>query len=98
MEALQDITPDIEVFSVDEAFLDLTRCKKVYDTTPEVIGMMIKRKVYSVSGVKCSVGISGDKSTANRIVTCNITLKHSDNFIVWYFLFHIFTSNKLYFH
>ncbi len=64
MESLQDITPDIEVFSVDEAFLDLTRCKKFWNTTPEVIGMMIKRNVYRVSGVKCSVGISGDKSTA----------------------------------
>jgi DNA polymerase IV len=64
MESLQDISPDIEVFSVDEAFLDLTRCKKIWNTEPEVIGMMIKRKVYSVSGIKCSVGISGDKSTA----------------------------------
>ena len=64
MDSLQDISPDIEIFSVDEAFIDLTRCKKVWDTTPEVIGMMIKRKVFSVSKVKCSVGISGDKSTA----------------------------------
>jgi DNA polymerase-4 len=64
MDSLQDISPDIEIFSVDEAFIDLTRCKKVWDTTPEVIGMMIKQKVFSVSKVKCSVGISGDKSTA----------------------------------
>ena len=64
MESLQDITPDIEVFSVDEAFLDLTKCKKIWNTTPEVIGMKIKHKVYSVSGVKCSVGISADKTTA----------------------------------
>ena len=26
MHALLDITPDVEVFSVDEAFLDITRC------------------------------------------------------------------------
>ena len=64
MDSLQDISPDIEIFSVDEAFIALTRCKKVWDTTPEVIGMMIKQKVFSVSKVKCSVGISGDKSTA----------------------------------
>ena len=64
MDSLQDISPDIEIFSVDEAFIDLTRCKKVWDTTTEVIGMKIKRKVFSVSKVKCSVGISGDKSTA----------------------------------
>jgi nucleotidyltransferase/DNA polymerase involved in DNA repair len=29
MEALQDITPDIEVFSVDEAFLDVTHCQRL---------------------------------------------------------------------
>ena len=29
MQALQDITPDIEVFSVDEAFLDVTHCQRL---------------------------------------------------------------------
>ncbi len=63
MNSLREITPDIEVFSVDEAFLDMTRCKKIWDN-PENIAEKIKEKVFSVSGVHCSIGISGDKTTA----------------------------------
>jgi DNA polymerase-4 len=63
MTALQDITPDIEVFSVDEAFLDVTRCQRLLGT-PSQIGRLAKRKVFEASGVLCSVGVSGDKTTA----------------------------------
>ncbi|WP_266238479.1 DNA polymerase Y family protein [Methylophaga sp. OBS1] len=63
MEALVDITPDIEVFSVDEAFLDLTRCQQLYRGADD-IGERIRKKVLSASGLTCSVGISGDKTTA----------------------------------
>ena len=64
MEALHDITPDIEVFSVDEAFLDITRCQHYWNKSPETIGRMIKELVMDVSGLTCSVGLSGDKTTA----------------------------------
>lgn len=64
MEALQAITPDVEVFSVDEAYLDITRCQDYWKRTPEQIGRMIKEVVRDVSGLSCSVGLSGDKTTA----------------------------------
>ncbi len=63
MHALTDITPDIEVFSVDEAFLDLTGCQNLWGSAYE-IGMKIKACVNDVSGVLCSVGISGDKTSS----------------------------------
>lgn len=63
MNALQDITPDVEVFSVDEAFLDVTRCQNLYDS-PEQVAKLVKQTVYDVSGLLCSVGMSGDKTTA----------------------------------
>ncbi|MGB5260867.1 MAG: DNA polymerase IV [Gammaproteobacteria bacterium] len=63
MAALQDITPDIEVFSVDEAFLDVTRCQRLLGT-PLHIAHLAKCKVHEASGILCSVGISGDKTTA----------------------------------
>ena len=63
MNSLYEITPDIEIFSVDEAFLDMTYCKKIWNS-PESIAEKIKEKVFSVSGVHCSIGISGDKTTA----------------------------------
>ena len=63
MSALQDISPDVEVFSVDEAFLDVTRCQKLLGSPPR-IGRLVKQKVFEVSGLPCSVGVSGDKTTA----------------------------------
>ena len=63
MTALQDITPDIEVFSVDEAFLDVTRCQRLLGPPPH-IAQLAKHKVFEASGVLCSVGVSGDKTTA----------------------------------
>jgi DNA polymerase-4 len=63
MGALQDITPDIEIFSVDEAFLDVTHCQRLLGTPPQ-IARLAKQKVFESSGILCSVGISGDKTTA----------------------------------
>ncbi len=64
MESLLSITPDLEVFSVDEAFLDMTNCQSYWKKTPEAIGRMIKDTVQKASGLHCSVGLSGDKTTA----------------------------------
>jgi len=64
MTALKSITPDIEIFSVDEAFLDITRCQKLYGH-PIEIARRVKHAVYQASkGLLCSVGLSGDKTTA----------------------------------
>ena len=64
MKALEAITPDLEVFSVDEAFLDVTRCQRLLGT-PRRIARLVKQAVLEVSGgVLCSVGASGDKTTA----------------------------------
>lgn len=63
MRALQDISPDIEVFSVDEAFLDVTGCQKLHGTPPRM-GKMVKQVVKAASGLTCSVGVAGDKTTA----------------------------------
>lgn len=64
MKALEDISPTIEIFSVDEAFLDMTHCQNYWGSDAEKIGWMIKEKIYEVSGLLCSVGVSGDKTTA----------------------------------
>ncbi len=63
MSALQQVTPDIEVFSVDEAFLDITYCQGIHKN-PIHAGALAKEIVKEVGGVTCSVGISGDKTTA----------------------------------
>ena len=63
MQALTSITPDLEVFSVDEAFLDVTRCQRLHGT-PVRMARWAQRLVYETSGLPCSVGVSGDKTTA----------------------------------
>ncbi len=63
MHALARFTPDIEIFSVDEAFLDVTRCQQLWGG-PRATASRVKRAVYESSGVLCSVGVSGDKTTA----------------------------------
>ena len=70
MQALHDITPDIEIFSVDEAFLDVTAVQQLHGT-PEVIAQLVKRKVLEVSGLCCSIGVSGDKITAKYAAKLN---------------------------
>lgn len=81
MTALHNITPDIEIFSVDEAFLDVTRCQKILGS-PESIAHLIKKTVYEASGLLCSVGMSGDKTTAKHAAKQNkpdgLTLVHPD--------------------
>ncbi len=63
MQALHNITPEVEVFSIDEAFLDVTGCQRLLGP-PEQIARLVKQTVYEVSGLYCSVGVSGDKTTA----------------------------------
>ena len=63
MKTLSDISPDIEIFSVDEAFLDLTNCQKIYPS-PMYVAHIIKEKIFSLFELPCSIGISDSKSTA----------------------------------
>ncbi|MFN2348582.1 MAG: DNA polymerase IV [Thioalkalivibrio sp.] len=63
MSSLEDVTPDLEVFSVDEAFLDVTHCQRLLGS-PQSIAERVKRTVWEASGLPCSVGMSGDKTTA----------------------------------
>ena len=70
MESFQDITPDIEIFSVDEAFLDITHCQRLLGTPPQ-IARLAKQKVFDVSGILCSIGVSGDKTTAKFAAKLN---------------------------
>jgi len=70
MDSLLTITPDVEVFSVDEAFLDVTRCQKLH-ASAEDIARLVKQTVYDASGILCSVGMSGDKTTAKHAAKQN---------------------------
>lgn len=70
MASLELVTPDIEVFSVDEAFLDVSGCQRLWGE-PEDIAYKVKQVVLNASGVLCSVGVSGDKTTAKYAAKLN---------------------------
>ena len=71
MRSLNSITPDVEIFSVDEAFLDVTRCQRL-SGTPEKMAQRVKEVVVEASGgALCSIGVSGDKTTAKYAAKLN---------------------------
>jgi DNA polymerase-4 len=49
-------TPDVEIYSIDEAFLDITTTHHLFGG-PEVIGMSIKKAIRKRFGINCTVGI-----------------------------------------
>ncbi|MBI4839192.1 MAG: DNA polymerase IV, partial [Nitrospirae bacterium] len=50
-------TPDLEVYSIDEAFLDITTTHHLFGG-PEAIGVEIKQEVKKQFGINCTVGIA----------------------------------------
>lgn len=56
-------TPLVEKISIDEAFLDLTGCHKLFGTSRE-IGLEIKNDIKEKTGLIASVGISKNKYLA----------------------------------
>lgn len=61
MEALGQFTPDVEVYSIDEAFIDLSgiRCASFTD-----LGRKIQETIYLWTGIPVSVGIAETKTLA----------------------------------
>jgi len=64
MKALQQVTPEIEIFSVDEAFLDLTQCQRLYGSPEKVVQKIKEVMREATNGLPFSIGLSGDKTTA----------------------------------
>lgn len=70
MTALESITPDLEVFSVDEAFLDVSRCQRLWGH-PIKIARLVKETVSKASHLPCSVGVSASKAIAKFAASCH---------------------------
>ena len=57
MEILGQFSPVVEVVSIDEAYLDVTGCRRLHGT-PVEIALKIKQAVKSQVGLNCSVGVA----------------------------------------
>jgi DNA polymerase-4 len=58
-----DYTPLVEVFSIDEAFLDITASQRLFGP-PERIASLIKARIRRLFGITCSIGIAPNKLLA----------------------------------
>ena len=62
MAALREFTDDVEVYSIDEAFMDLRGCRSALHYRE--LGLDIKAKVSKWTGVPVTVGIAATKTLA----------------------------------
>lgn len=63
VEVFRDYTPLVEVFSIDESFLDLTGSLKMFGSAKRV-AMQIKARIRHRYGITCSIGIAPNKLLA----------------------------------
>lgn len=61
---LCDYTPTVEVYSIDEAFLDLGGTRKFHNSTYEQIIEKIRREIKEDIGIDVSIGLSYSKTLA----------------------------------
>ena len=59
----QAFTPLVELFSIDEAFLDVTGCESLFGD-PVRISVLIKERIWKEMGLTCSIGVAPNKLLA----------------------------------
>lgn len=64
MEVLKSFSPKVEVYSVDEAFVDLTGLERLYKRNYLEIAKMIRQEIKEKVDIPVSIGLSSSKSLA----------------------------------
>jgi len=63
MALLRDFSPLVEPVSIDEAYVDITGCQRLFGE-PQEIAWEIKRKIKGTVNLTCSVGVAPNKFLA----------------------------------
>lgn len=64
MTILKNFSPKVEVYSIDEAFVDLTGLERLYKKNYLEIAQMIREEVLKHTDIPVSIGVSSSKSLA----------------------------------
>jgi len=64
MRILRNFSPDVEVYSIDEAFVDLTGLRRLYKKNYADIALMIKDTIKKELDIPVSIGLSSSKTLA----------------------------------
>lgn len=64
MDVLRTFSPTVEVYSIDEAFVDLTGLEKLYKKNYLEIAQMIRQEILDKVDIPVSIGVSSSKSLA----------------------------------
>lgn len=64
MTILKDFSPTVEIYSVDEAFVELSGLKKMYKCSYLGIAKLIRKRIKDEVGINVSIGISRSKVLA----------------------------------
>lgn len=64
MNVLKTISPKVEVYSVDEAFVDLTGLERLYKKNYYEIAQFIREEIKNKADIPVSIGVSSSKTLA----------------------------------
>lgn len=73
---------DLYVYSIDETFIDITNYLTLYNTTPELMALALKRKIFRELGLHVTIGYGPNMVLAKFAL--DIESKHTPNQIaIW---------------
>ncbi len=64
MKKLRSYSPLVEVYSIDEAFIDITGTTRLYKKSYEEIIRMIRSEIKETTGIPVSIGLASSKTLA----------------------------------
>ena len=70
---------DIHVYSIDEAFMDITTYLHMYNKTPKELAITIMEDIYETYGIRATAGIGTNLYLAK--IALDIIAKHAKDFI-----------------
>ncbi len=64
MSVLKDFSPNVQIYSIDEAFVDLTGLQRLYKKNYYELGVYLRQKIIDEVDIPVSIGISSSKTLA----------------------------------